>query len=150
MTTPCVCVCVCVFVCVCVCVGARARAQEPSGLSSSINQCTYNPLSQKPCLFTIPHKLVTLWTLSSLAQLTFIIIIIINKDNNKESPPFTTIHIQPFAPSLATCQVFFQQAKHVVNCMSPFPKKCYLLETNKTFHQYTTLNASSSFNNPCV
>ena len=56
--------CVCARACVCVCTCARI----PSCLSNSINKCTYIPPLQKPCLFTVPHKLLTLWTLSSLAQ----------------------------------------------------------------------------------
>ena len=92
----------CVCVCVCACV--------PSCLSNSINKGTYTPPLQKPCLFTVPHKLLTLWTLSSLAQFN----IQSQQQKQQQSPPFTTIHKQPFAPSLATYQVFFLQPKHVI------------------------------------
>ena len=92
----------------CVCVHVRACMQVPSCLSNSINRCTYTPPLQKPCLFTMPHKLLTLWT-SVWHSLTFN-----HNNNNRKSPPFTNIHKQPFAPSLATCQVFFQQPKYVI------------------------------------
>ena len=98
------CVCARTHVCVCAC------ACVPSCLSNSINKCTYTPPLQKPCLFTVPHKLLTLWTLSSLAQFN----IQSQQQKQQQSPPFTTIHKQPFAPSLATYQVFFLQPKHVI------------------------------------
>ena len=63
-----VCLRACMCVCVCVRVHACAHARIPSCLSNSINKCNYIPPLQKPCLFTVPHKLLTLWTLSSLAQ----------------------------------------------------------------------------------
>jgi len=74
--------CVCVRMCVCVCACARV----PSCLSNSINKCTYTPPLQKPCLFTVPHKLLTLWTLSSLAQFN------IQSQQQQQQQKVSTIH----------------------------------------------------------
>ena len=86
--------CVCAWPCVC--------------LSNSIKKCTYIPPLQKPCLFTVPQKLLTLWTLCSLAQFN------VQSQQQQQQQKVSTIHKEPFAPSLATCQVFFQQPKHVI------------------------------------
>jgi len=75
--------CVCARACVCVC----ARARVPSCLSNSINKCTYIPPLQKPCLFTVPHKLLTLWTLSSLAQFN-----IKSQQQQQQQQKVSTIH----------------------------------------------------------
>ena len=52
---------------------------------------------------------------------------------HKKAPPFTTTHKQPSAPLLATCQVFFQQPKHVTSCILPSPQNATSWQQTKHF-----------------
>jgi len=101
---------VCVRARMCVC----ARARIPSCLSNSINKCNYIPSLQKPCLFTVPHKLLTLWTLSSLAQFNI-------QSQQQQQQKVSTIHnysqttICTFISNLPSILSAAQTCHHLTN-----------------------------------